>query len=174
MLSKQITQVTAAPGTGTHILYRVADFATLARSCRTSNLARHREPIPLPSNLDEARRMSSSFKKRFGGSGLRRAMIGSAERLDHHIRDQPSDEEDADDCEATVAKLSLRSPMAGPLAPLEFRLDHVEGEFDRREQKCDPINDHGQRAELASFSRPALFPAADRLQLFRLVVKPGN
>jgi hypothetical protein len=57
MLSKQINQGIAA----THILYRIAGLGTLARSCRTSNLERHSEPIPLPSNLDEARRMSSSF-----------------------------------------------------------------------------------------------------------------
>ena len=83
MLSKQINQAIAAPGTGAHIF--IARFATLARSCRTSNLERHSEPIPLPSNLVEARRMSSSFKERFGGSGLGQAMIGSAKRLDHHI-----------------------------------------------------------------------------------------
>jgi hypothetical protein len=78
MPSKQINLGIAAPGTGAHSLYRIAGFATLARSCRTSNLDRHSEPIPLPSNLDEARGMSSGFKERFGGSGLGQAMIGSA------------------------------------------------------------------------------------------------
>jgi hypothetical protein len=83
MLSKQINQAIAAPGTGTHIF--IARLSTLARGCRTSNLERHSEPIPLPSNLNEARGMSSGFKERFGGSGLGQAMIGPAKRLDHHI-----------------------------------------------------------------------------------------
>lgn len=66
--------------------------------------------------------MSSSFKKRFGGSGLGQAKHQLAGRTNHR----------ATFCRST------------------------------------------QRRWLASFSRTALSSAADRLQLFRPVVKPGD